>query len=287
MPDVIDRLRNADPIAPGEAALDPDSPQARAMLLRARTLPAPQRRGSRVGGAVAAGLAATALAVVVLGGGSPTPVDARAVVATAAAKTAAFDSGRVTWSTIAGNGEYRVRATNVLRFDGDRFEIVSRADEVLPSGERRSHASTFRMLEGRGYSRDDTKPGAPFEDLGPGPDDAREGFAPAAPGDVTAREQAAIANHGLIDLVLAARDVKRTVDAEGRAVHRATIPADALAKVDAPGILPLPPGGAPDVTLELTLAADETIRQLVHETAAGYQRFEWAELGEPQAIEAP
>jgi len=279
--DVLDRLRHADPVAPGDPALDPDSPQARALLLRARAVPAPPRRRTlRVRGAAAAGLAAGGLALVALGGGSPSPVSARATVLAAADRTAAFDSGRLTRTSSIALGEYRAEATTILRFDGTRTEMVSRTREILPGGGISGPAYTTRSVGGRTYLRDDTSPGSGFRDVGPGLD----------AGQVAARERAAATNDELIALVREAEGVERVIDAAGEPAYRAKVALAAVQRVQPPTVLTPPPSARePDAeaTLALTLTPEGTIRRLEVERPGATEFVEWSQLGEPQPIEAP
>jgi hypothetical protein len=160
--------------APDDPRFDP--PGAQAQRVRARAVAraeatAPRRAGRRVLARVAlaacvAALLAVAASVLLT---TSSPSGARAALRQAAARTASFDSGRIVFTS---RFEPRARepgsvSRDEVRFDGGDFESVSRWRLVSPGGRSVSlGADTAWEVDGRGYSRDDSRPGARVVPLG-------------------------------------------------------------------------------------------------------------------------
>lgn len=269
MPDVMTRLNAADPLSEN---LDPG--EARHLLERARTItPATRapRRGLAVPVAGAAAVAtAAAVGVVVLGGSAPLgPGEA---LARAATRTAAFDSGVITYSLQGSGNAYVASGTQRVRFDGDDFEIVQKLTEKLPSGSTETHDITIRQVNGHEWIRKDDG-------------DARWDMIGNTPAGVHGHgmiAQADVDNQPLIELVKKASDVRQ----EG-STFRATVSGAALAALpSAPFAMDRGPVPG-DVAVAVTLTDDGTIGRLEIALPGSTRVAEYSELGVPQQIEEP
>jgi hypothetical protein len=269
------RLDLLDPTRPDDTAFDPHGSQAErvraAALARHAPDPARHRTPRR---RIALGLATVVAATAAVVTSTTAPTDARAALLRAAERTGAIESGRVVWTLQAdhpGPG-YAAEVRNEVRFSGDDAEITSRGTETLPGGKVTERRTTFRLIDGVGYTRDDTRPGRPFERLEP----ISRGGEPLAIVDQAG-------NEALVALVKSTRDLQ--VDGD---TYRGTTTAGAIE--DAAPTAPSrskSPAWDQRVELELTVGDDGLIRRVIARGEHDTRTTEYLDLGEPQTIEAP
>jgi hypothetical protein len=275
------------PTRPDDPRFDPHGAQAR--RVRARAVARAEATASRPGGRrvlarVALGacvVAILAVAASVLLTTTNSPPDARAALQQAAARTAAFDSGRVIYTSRA---EPRGRepgfvARAEVRFDDDGdLEGVLRSRRVFPGGQTVSFAAeTFRDVDGRAYSRDDSRPG--------------EGWVPngqAAETDHPHRLVDQVGSVALVALARRASDLTTEPAAGGGTVYRATATAGEVFDA-APTATARGSGGGWNrkVQLAVTVGDDGLIRRWEVNSPRLTQTTEYLDLGEPQVIERP
>jgi hypothetical protein len=200
--EVVERLCAADATAPSAAPA---------------TLVAPRRWFSapRLAAVGATGLALAAGAAFGLpgGGNGLEPSDARAALASAAKRTAAFTSGRVTWIESVTT-PFTLTSKNVIRYQGADSSVESVSESVSPgppaapppAGRVRSSASGFRSVGGQRWAREGNGPWKKFS-LPAGMEISERD---------TFKGQAGLAD-ALVDLVRSAPDV--TSEARDGATH--------------------------------------------------------------------
>jgi hypothetical protein len=292
------RLDLLDPTDPQDPRFDPGGDQARrvraAAVARAQARPTPQRpRLTRRSLALVAGAAAALAVAAVLVSTTGSPSDARAVLRDAARRTAAVESGRVIWSVRASarkprGGPFRDEYREEIRFDGDDLAAVARSRWV--DGNRSgSTRTTYVEVDRVGYTRDDSKPNAPFE---------REPFQSSGQ-DPTHLIVKQVGSPALVELARRSDDLTTKEGPDGSVTYRATATAGAVfdAAPRAAGRAKGPSFARP-VRLEITVDGDGLIRRVrttsqIEKTDTGYRDLsettvtEYLDLGEPQRIEAP
>jgi hypothetical protein len=281
MSDPMTALRAADPVDPRDPRLDPAGTAAARVRAGARTggtpRPIPRRpRHPRLtlglgGAAVAAGAA-----VVILGPGGPaSPVPAAAALRAAAERAGGQESGRIAFVVDGGapGGAYRVRARNVLSFDGTDSAMVAETRERGVAGHPGLHVTRteYRVVGGRAYLRSGGR--APFERV---------------PAGAPARVGAGVPTAGEVLAVLrAAADVRRTAGPGGATTYGGTVSSRALARVG--GRVFAAPPGARDAPVRLSAAVGSggDLRRIVLAARGSTWTIGLSALGEPQRIEAP
>ena len=260
-------IRDADPTAPSEPRFDPHGPEARAILAAALVRDVPRRRRARrliTAATVAAAAVAAAVVLALPGGISP-----REALAAAAERTADFDSGVIVYTSHVVAGDYRAEAEQRVRFAGADVEVHAASTEVLPDGRRLANASTYRLVDGRHYLRDEDE-GSGWRRL-------------SATGDGTPyaeQVRAAVDNRALVALVSSAVHVRRDGDR-----FQATVPVDRLEA------LPVPPSGLTgsghEAEIDLLLDERGLIRRIGLGVAGARRTVEYRDVGTPQVISAP
>lgn len=270
------RLDLLDPTSAGDPAFDPHGAQAQRVRQAAtsgppRRRPAPRRRLALAGATVAA-----AAAVALTLGTATRPPDARAELARAVERTAAFDSGRILLTHEWENAESRGNARTQVRFDDGDLEAVMRS-EVVAGGRTMLVRSTSRQIDGVQYARDDTRAGARFERLGE-----------ASATDPARLLVEQIGSKALVDLVRGAKDLEEREGPDGATVYRGTRTAGEVEDA-APTAAGRSQGSAWErpVTLEVTVAADGVIRRVKLTEPDVTRTIAYAQLGEDQSIERP
>jgi hypothetical protein len=278
--DVVDGTRPDDP------RFDPRGAQAR--RLRARAVARAEATASRPAGrGVLVGVALAVCVVAVLAGAASvllttsSPPGAGAALRQAAARTASFDSGRIIFTSRSAprGGEPGYVSRDELRFDDGDFESVSRWGVVSRGGRTVSlGADTSLEIDGRGYSRDDSRPGAGFVPLG----------GPWGDGDFRKRLIDQVGSEALVALARRASDLTTEPAAGGGTVYRATATAGAV--FDA---APLAAGRASGggwkrkVRLAVTVDDDGVIRRVEVGSPQLTMTTTFVDLGERQLLERP
>jgi hypothetical protein len=267
-------LRAADPL--DAADLDPRG--AMAARVRAGATAAPPRRAGagerRVRLALAAvsatALAAVAVALALPGGTGGGPADARAALITAAEKTAAFTSGRITWHMAFGDPSsiYDVDAVNVLRYQGDDVDLDATTTEHGVGGDPAEsvHRGGYRVVGGRAFTRTDdvwTPVETPTGERGPAARFHEELDSAAA----------------FADAVRAAANVA-TTRLDGATGYTATVDGPSVPEIYGPS-------WKGTVTLTATVGDDGVVRQLALRSATNVLEVTFEDLGAPQGIVAP
>jgi hypothetical protein len=278
--DVLDPTRRDDP------RFDPHGAQAR--RVRARAVARAEATASRPGGRrVLARVALAACVVAILAVAASvllttsSPPNARAALQQAAARTASFDSGRViyTYRAEPRGREPGYVARLEVRFDDDGdLEGVLRSRRVFPGGRTVSMgAETFRDVDGRGYSRDDSRPGAGWVPEGQ-----------AADKDHPHRLVDQVGSVALVALARRASDLTTQPAAGWGTVYRATATAGEVFDA-APTATARASGGGwkRKVQLAVTVDDDGVIRHVEVSSPQATQTTEYVDLGEPQVIERP
>lgn len=280
-------LRGADPLAGRRAAEDPDLDPRGAMAARvatgatARHAPTgPSRRRAlpraAAGLIAAAALAAVAIAVGLPGGGGPAaPADARAALVSAAQRTAAFTSGRLTWHITSADpaSGYDVAATNVLRYEGADLDIDTTTVEHGVGGDpaAQEHAGGYRLVGGQAFQR--TGDGALTPVAAP---------SGAATGGAGRFHDELLAAAALVDAARGAAGVTQTKDGDATR-FTATIAGNAVPDAFGPS---WKTRGEPAM-LTATVGDDGVVRTIALRSAAQTADVAFDDLGRPQGITAP
>jgi hypothetical protein len=276
-------LRGADPLA-GLRAADPDLDPRGAMAARVHAgatarRDAPIRRGGGARRAVAglaatAALAAVALAVG-LSGGPTAPADARAALVSAAQRTAAFTSGRLTWHLTSADpaSGYDVAATNVLRYEGADLDIDTTTVEHGVGGDpaAQEHAGGYRLVGGQAFQRTGDGALTPV----PAPRDGATGGAGRFHDELLAAD-------ALLDAARGAPDVTQSKDGDTTR-FTATLAGAAVPDAFGPS---WKTRGAP-ATLTATVGADGAVRTIALRSPTQTTDVAFDDLGRPQGITAP
>jgi hypothetical protein len=278
--DVLDATRPDDP------RFDPHGAQAR--RVRARAVARAEATASRPAGRgvlVRVALAVCVVAILAVAVSdfltTSSPPGARAALQQAAARTASFDSGRIIFTSRSEPraGEPGYVGRDDVRFDGGDFESVSRWRVVSRGGRTvRLGAETSLEVDGRGYTRDDSRPAAGFVPLG----------GPWGDGDFRKKLIDQIGSEALVALARRASDLTTEPAAGSGTVYRATATAGAV--FDA---APLAAGRASGggwkrkVQLAVTVDDDGVIRRVEVSSPQLTMTTEFVDLGEQQVIERP
>jgi hypothetical protein len=274
-----------DPTRPDDPRFDPHGAQARRVRARAvarAEATAPRPAGRRMLARVA--LAACVVAILAVAASvlltTNSPPNARAALQQAAARTASFDSGRVIYTS-----RFEPRAPEPgsvarleVRFDDDGdLEGVMRSRRVFPGGRTVSMgAETFRDVDGRGYGRDDSRPGAGWVPEGQ-----------AADTDHPHRLVDQVGSVALVALARRASDLTTEPAAGGGTVYRATATAGEVFDA-APTATARASGGGWKRKVQLAVTVDDgLIRRWEVRSPQLTQTTEYVDLGEPQVIERP
>jgi hypothetical protein len=272
-------LKLLDPTRPDDPRFDPRGDVGRRVRAAAVAAPPsriPRRRPRRVVPALAVAAAAAAAGVVLLPTGGPD--DARATLQKAAERTAAVESGMVTWTLRADPpGPVRSVDRSEIRFSGGDLEWHSRSDGVLEDGRRVADRLTYVEVGDDGYIRDDTEPGVGFEHGGP-----------TAESDFPHKLVEHVGSEALVALVRGAGDLATRAAPGGATAYRATVTAGQVFDAS-PTAAGRARGGAWDrpVTLEVTVGGDGLIRRVESGDDRSTMTIEYRDLNVPQAIERP
>jgi len=280
----MSRLDLLDPTSADDPRFDPHGAQARrvraAAVARAEASPqtgSPRRRWRRL--ALAGGAVAALAVAAVIVGTTGSPSDARAVLRDAAARTAAIESGRVIWTQRWNVPSKRLRGAyrEEIRFDGEDLESVVRGRDVN-RGRTYLARSTFREVDGVGYTRDDSRPGARF---------VREPFQ-ISDQDPTHLIVEQVGSVALVDLARRSNDLTTERESDGGVTYRATTTSGAVfdAAPRAAGRM-RGPAWARAVRLEIGVGPDGLIRRVRTSSDIETTVTEYLDLGEPQRIEPP
>jgi hypothetical protein len=275
-----------DPTRPDDPRFDPHGAEGRRVRARAvaraeATASRPARRRVLARAALAAcvvAMLAVAASVLLT---TSSPPGARAALQQAAARTASFDSGRIIFTSRfePGAPEPGSICRHEVRFDGRDFESVSRCRVVSPGGRTVSQsADTGWEIDGRGYTRDDSRPGARVVPLG----------GPWGDGDFRKKLVEQVGSEALVALARRASDLTTEPAAGGGTVYRATATAGAVFDA-APLAAGRGSGGAfkRKVQLAVTVDDDGVIRRVEVSSPQLTMTTEFVDLGEPQVIERP
>jgi hypothetical protein len=274
-----------DPTRPDDPRFDPHGAQAR--RVRARAVARAEATASRPAGRrVLARVALAACVVAILAVAASlllrtsSPPDARAALGQAAARMASFDSGRIIFTS-----RFEPRAPepasvcrHEVRFDGRDFESVSRCRLVFPGGRTVSQGpDTGWEVDGRGYERDDSRPGARVVPLG----------GPWGDGDFRKKLIEQVGSQALVALARRASDLTTEPAAGGGTVYRATATAGAVFDAAPLGRRASGGGWKRKVRLAVTVDDDGVIRRVEVSSPQLTMTTEFVDLGEPQVIERP
>jgi hypothetical protein len=240
-----------DPIRLDDPFLDPDGPQARAILSAALSQTRPRRRRRLL-----PALAATATALAALLVAIPHRDDSLAAMRRAAARTADATSGRILWHVESPAAVVE----DDIRFDGADWDLAGSATPpggATQRGESRMVAGRLYGLHDGAWSEQPVPAGAPMapqEGMPPAPDAAK--LAAALPG--------------------------ATVDGD---TYSATVATDTLGDQVSPELINLL-GGPGTLSVRATID-DGQVTMIELREGAILVRISYLELGQPQEIVAP
>lgn len=269
-----DTLTGLDPASVDDGRFDPHGSVAERVLAGALApapaRSAPVRRRAAVLGTTAVAATAVVAGVAITGSGGDALRPAAALAA-AVERTAAFDSGRALVHTVVRgpDGTVDLDARHEIRFAPDASETTQRAAAGTPEAGTSLDGAVWRTVEGRSFLKREGGAWQPMPD--------------AAPRDPLADEaRAIVGDRALADLVRRADGVT-----QDGSTFRATLDGAAIRTLERP---PFAIGELRDldrVDLEMTVAGDGTIAELVVGYGDVTRTITYDALGEPQEIPVP